>query len=122
MVTCPSAMSTTLLSLRTHNTVVPCNARSPCALFRLICICLVYSQAGRRTKIRSNSRVRDFVEGEYPVTHGPQRRCNPARIIVDAFAAGARDGIESRTERRSATPAATSSPPPPPPPTPPPPD
>src|SRR5258707_703829 len=48
MVTCPSAISTTLLSLRTHSTVVPCI----CALPWPVCIPPLYSRArsGQRTR------------------------------------------------------------------------
>src|ERR1700738_635172 len=44
MVTCPSAISTTLLSLRTHSTVVPCH----CALPGPVCIRPLYSRASPR--------------------------------------------------------------------------
>src|SRR5262245_6741845 len=43
MVTWPSASSTTLPSLRTHNTVVPCIALAPCALFWLLGIPPLYA-------------------------------------------------------------------------------
>src|ERR1700751_4636903 len=43
MVTWPSASSTTLPSLRTHNTVVPCIVAAPCALFWLIGIPPLYA-------------------------------------------------------------------------------
>src|SRR5580700_3111001 len=44
MVTCPSAINTTLLSLRTHNTVVPCIAPCDCAFPWLIGIPPLYRE------------------------------------------------------------------------------
>src|SRR5262245_36086949 len=50
MVTCPSAMSTTFVSLRTHKTVVPCIAPPLCALFWLIGIPPLYAGPGDAPK------------------------------------------------------------------------
>src|ERR1700759_3224967 len=57
MVTWPSAISTTLLSLRTHKTVVPCI----CALSSLFCIRPLYNWCGLRPRWRQ-ARPRERVE------------------------------------------------------------
>src|SRR5262245_5674549 len=53
MVTWPSASSTTLPSLRTHKTVVPCIAPLLCALFWLIGIPPLYAAPGKAQKPRT---------------------------------------------------------------------
>src|SRR5580698_4875284 len=53
MVTWPSAISTTLLSLRTHKTVVPCI----CALSALFCIRPLYNLDGLGQKQRRLRRA-----------------------------------------------------------------
>src|SRR5580704_17183183 len=59
MVTCPSAINTALLSLRTHSTVVPCI----CALPWLLRIRALYSVAmlqARESALRARGRFQCF--------------------------------------------------------------
>src|ERR1700735_758004 len=55
MVTCPSAVSTTLLSLRTHSTVVPCI----CSLLWLVDIQRLYSGASEIEQPDANGYKRN---------------------------------------------------------------